>query len=326
MITVKRKEASLANESLGIQLTLTGNQDEQKKVLKQKSESFAAQVSKKRCNKTAALWTFQHSFMPSLSYPMVVTQFSEDEWKKIISPAARATMNSAGMVKNMPHAIFYGPEKYQGLNVHNPYFLQGIIHVMVLIQESVLQSQTGTLLKACAEAFRVKIGIPFSLTNTKYDRRTFAYYVPNCWYKTLWKFTSLPEFDSCLEIVEDFEDPPLLRQRDVYLMSVFETNGYKREELKALNFVWKYLHAFTLADIATIDGKKISQQSMEGIDSNRLREDIKWPRIPPALPSKFLRLWKAALTKCFLTSYSTISNNRVLQYTYQLGPWTSQIH
>ena len=115
------------------------------------------------------------------------------------------------MFKNMPHAIFYSPEKYQGLNVHNPYFLQGITHVMVLIQESVLQSQTGILLKACAEAFRVKIGIPFSLTNMKYDRRTFAYYVPNFWYKTLWKFTSLPEFDLCLEIVEDFEESPLLR-------------------------------------------------------------------------------------------------------------------
>ena len=256
---------------------------------------------------------------------MVVTQFSEDEWNKIISPAARAAINSARMVRNMPHAIFYGPEKYQGLNVHNPYFLQGITHIMVLIQESVLQSQNVILLKACTEAFRVEIGIPFSLTNTKYDRRRFAYYVPNCWYKTLWKFMSLPEFDSCLEIVEDFEDPPLLRQRDVYLMSVFETNGYKREELKSLNVVQKYLCAFTLTDIATIDGKKISHQSIEGIDSNRLHEDIKWPRTPPALPAKFLRLWKAALTKCFLTSYSAIPNNRALQYTYQLGPWTSQI-
>ena len=67
MITITRKEPSLANESLGIQLTLTGNQDKQKKVLKKKSEIFAAQVSKKWCNKAASLWTFQYSFMPSLS-------------------------------------------------------------------------------------------------------------------------------------------------------------------------------------------------------------------------------------------------------------------
>ena len=105
----------------------------------------------------------------------------------------------------------------------------------------------------------------------------------------------------------------------------FETNGYKREDLKLINFVWKYLHAFILVDIATINGNKISHQSIEGIKSNRLREDIKWPRTPPALPAKFLWLQKEALTKCFLISYSANPNNRTLQYTYQLGPWTFQI-
>ena len=71
-------------------------------------------------------------------------------------------------------------------------------------------------------------------------------------------------------------------------MSVFETNGYKREDLKLLNFVQKYLPAFTLEDIATVDGKEISHQSIEGIKSNFLCEDVKWPRTPPALPAKFL--------------------------------------
>ena len=54
---------------------------------------------------------------------MVFTQFSENEWKQIISPAAWATMISASMVRNMPHTVFYSPEKYQELNVYHPYFL-----------------------------------------------------------------------------------------------------------------------------------------------------------------------------------------------------------
>ena len=188
----------------------------------------------------------------------------------------------------MPHAIFYGPEKYQGLNVYNPYFLEGITHAMILIQEFVLKSQTGILLRACAEAFRVKIGIPFSLTNTKYSRKTFVYYVPDCWYKNLWKFMSLPEFNLCLELVKDFKDLPPLRQCKAYLMSVFETNGYKGEDSKLLDFVQKYLRAFTLADIATINENKISHQSIEGIKSNCLHEEFKWPRTPQALPENFL--------------------------------------
>ena len=124
-------------------------------MLKHKTEIFAAQVRKNWFNKTAVIRTFQYSFMPSLSYSMVVTNFSENEWKQIISTSVRATINSAGMVRNIPHTIFYVPEKYQGLNMYHPYFLPEITHVMILIQESVSQYQTYILLGACAESFRV---------------------------------------------------------------------------------------------------------------------------------------------------------------------------
>ena len=81
-----------------------------------------------------------------MSYAMIITQFSKDEWKQIISPATRATMNLSGMIRNMPHAIFYGPEKYQGLEIYHLYFLQEITHIMILIKKSVSQSQTAILL------------------------------------------------------------------------------------------------------------------------------------------------------------------------------------
>lgn len=61
-------------------------------------------------------------------------------------------------------------------------------------------------------------------------------------------------FNSCIDIVEDFEDPPLLRQRDVYLMLLFEENGFKKEDLKQINFVHEFLCTFILSDITTIDG------------------------------------------------------------------------
>ena len=75
---------------------------------------------------------------------------------------------------------------------------------MILFQESVSQPQTGILLRACAEAFSVEIKIPFLLTKTKYDNKTFAYYVTGCWNKNLWKCMSLPKLNSCLDIVKDF--------------------------------------------------------------------------------------------------------------------------
>ena len=81
-----------------------------------------------------------------MMYPMVATHFSEDEWTDIMRPTLRATLSAAGMAKNFPRCIFYGPEKYQGLDVYHPYFLQEIIHIQTLFQESLRNSQTGRLL------------------------------------------------------------------------------------------------------------------------------------------------------------------------------------
>ena len=62
--------------------------------------------------------------MPSLSYKIVASQFTEQQWKKMISTAIQATLNAAGVARNLAHAVLYGPEKYQGLAVQNPFFLQ----------------------------------------------------------------------------------------------------------------------------------------------------------------------------------------------------------
>lgn len=117
MIIIMRKEWLSENDPLGIQLNLTGNQAEQKKVLTKKAKTFAFQIRKKRYNKTTTLWTSNHSFKSYMSYSMVFTQHPEDKWKHIISPANRTTINFSLMLRNMPHAIFYWPEKYQGLDV-----------------------------------------------------------------------------------------------------------------------------------------------------------------------------------------------------------------
>ena len=123
--------------------------------------------------------------MPTLSYQMIATQFIEKQWNKAICPAICATCNAAGMGKNIAHAIFYGPLEYQGIGVQNPYILQGIIHIITFLNGGACNSSTGKLLRANAEFFRVEMGIPFSLTNTKYDEKTYAAYMPSGWYKNL---------------------------------------------------------------------------------------------------------------------------------------------
>ena len=89
---------------------------------------------------------------------------------------------------------------------------------------------------------------------------------------------STPIFD--LEITEDYEDLPVLQERDVYLMEAFVDGSFRNADLKSLNFVRNYIEAVTLADIDIADGSCISYQSYKEIESNGLRKDLTWPKVP----------------------------------------------
>ena len=73
-----------------------------------------------------------------------------------------------------------------------------------------------------------------------------------------------------LDITEDYNDVPLLQQKDEYLMMAFVKGGFRNTDLKVLNYVRKFLKAITLADTATADGSRISFQSFNIIEGNGL--------------------------------------------------------
>ena len=129
--------------------------------------------------------------------------------------------------------------------------------------------------------------------------------MPQGWYKSLWKFMSDPIYK--LDITKDYDNLLLLRNKDVYIMHAFVNKGFKNADLKALNFVRKFIQAVTLADIATTDGHRISHQSYDAIESNGLRKELRWSKVPEKFPLPFVDLWRAALNKCFINHNSSIT-------------------
>ena len=102
-----REEPTSAFVSLGFNNPLSGGDAATGEVIWDAANVFEAQMLTAHCDKTSCLNAFNTSFMPSLSYKMMASQFTEDEWKKMISPAIRATLNAAGIVRNMAHAVVY---------------------------------------------------------------------------------------------------------------------------------------------------------------------------------------------------------------------------
>ena len=179
--TVSREEPTTAFKSLGVPLYLANQSSDSLNAVTKICHIFANQMKNAKCNKTSCLNVFNTSLMPTLSYRMIATQFTEQQWNKTIRLAIQATCNAAGMAKNITHNILYGPLKYQGIGVQNPYILEGIIHIIAFLNESACNSSTGELLRANTKFFRVEMGIPFSLTSTKYDEKTDASYMPSGW-------------------------------------------------------------------------------------------------------------------------------------------------
>ena len=75
--TVSREEPTTAFESLGVPLDLANTSPDAFNVVTRKYHEFAAQMKTAKCNKTSYLNAFNTLFMPTLSYCMMATQFTE---------------------------------------------------------------------------------------------------------------------------------------------------------------------------------------------------------------------------------------------------------
>ena len=70
-----------------------------------------------------------------------------------------------------------------------------------------------------------------------------------------------------LEVTKDYDDLPILRKKDVYLMQAYVDGGFRNTELKSLNFVKESIQAVTLVDIITAEGNLISHQSYDTVET-----------------------------------------------------------
>ena len=310
---LKRIEVEDSNNqpTLGVRLTMTGDLTDQLYHLAQEAETFAFQLQQTRADKKAVFYTYQSSFMKTIEYPLTATTFTEAQWNSIMAPVIKTVLQKSGFSATFPRDIFFGPVKYQGFGCKHPYYHQEMLHVVTLVNEILNTTQTGQLLIVSLEELVRDLGVAEPLHRVPY--RTYVPCTKNSWITTLWRFVNYHSIsiDGLIEI------PPLLRNNDTYLVSRFVQCGYSGKDLKVLNQIRQTLHAFTISDLATADGKQISVDAWQAEGSNNLRDEVQWPRKIP-ISHASLRLWQVALRKCFLNQYSPPTSRTLVN---PLGLW-----
>ena len=77
---LRRFPPSHAVKTLGVYISMDGNEQAEINFLKQECIDFGARMRSASCTKNEALYSFNTSLLPKLEYAMPVTDISESQW------------------------------------------------------------------------------------------------------------------------------------------------------------------------------------------------------------------------------------------------------
>ena len=185
-VILQRYNPDIAKETLGVYLAMDGNNTEEIKNLRKKTQEFADQIRTGLVNKWDAWYAINSTIMKTLEYPMIATTITEKEWDFIMRPIRQSGLPKVEISRNFPKTVLYGPKMYQGLGILHPYYNQQLQHIEVCIHEGDRDTITGELIRASLEQLQVEIGLPGNLFDQDYEiLQTLA---TECWLKSLWAF------------------------------------------------------------------------------------------------------------------------------------------
>lgn len=118
---LKRLEVLEGFESLGVFVTMDGNQESQINSLTEKAKKFKESMQANACDANTAIFTYQNCFMKGMEYCMPVTNLTKTQWNKLLRPARKITLQRAHMTMSLPKPALYGSQLYNGFIFEDPY-------------------------------------------------------------------------------------------------------------------------------------------------------------------------------------------------------------
>ena len=301
-------EPDIGKETLGVYLSPNGNNTQATEAMKAKAEKWRSMVAAGHLKKKLAWQAWETTIIKSLEYPLPALSLSKAECKEIMKPVLKIALPKTTLASSFPRKVLYGPLAEGGLGVHSLYTTQGALHLERLQCYLGTDTITGDLLTISLESAQLEIGVGRSLFSLDYEK--FSFLLTDCWIKGVWKFAA----ENDIKIKDYFTKfPPLSRDNDLYLMEIFQNEGYSKSKLIRINKCRQYLRVLTLSDVMNGFGDGFSC----AYNCIRNKEHISpytWPRqTKPA--NKYITDWKSALRKSFGL------RNGITEYT--LGNWSS---
>ena len=208
-------------------------------------------------------WSYYHAiYLPSITYPFLSSSIKKSSCQELQREFKNVLLPKCGFNRHTPNVVVYGSADYGGIGLRQLDVERGISQVYQLLaclRSGGIESQLALIMISWGQCL-AGIGDPI-LTNTT---TPLPHLEPMTWLPSVRQF--LLEIECTIEISQPFL-PNLQRDNDCFLMDQAISAGFTGKDLRLLNACRLFLGVVLLSDIATLDGKHISPNAINGIKS-----------------------------------------------------------
>jgi len=260
---VPRYDSNKPSRYLGVHQTTTGSEEPQIEVLKEKVDDWNRMIEHSRLPPALNLHAVLARIHRTIIYPLVATTIDEDNLQDISNKLYWKSLPKCGVIRTFPIKYRHLPIRYQGLGMPILYLEQEAGKLKEIMKFSDTTSLVWKQMKLGLEGLQQQIGLKNIIFDYPYEE--YAFLAESSWLKSHWKFISQQGY----KVQGWTEQQKPRRIGDTFLMEqMIESGIISPDDLKKINRCRLYLQVWTIADIATGDGKEVSNSYYKGHRDN----------------------------------------------------------
>ena len=262
-----------AKEILGTWIAPKDDGKKQTKKLMKKVTQWIDGLKKSKMSAGQAWVAITTRILKGLEWPLAASILSEAQCKRILSPLLKAGLRESKIQWRIHRDILFSSMGSMGLQFPYIYTTMGIQKARFLVDNGCKPHLLGHLTCQTHERLTLEMGLPGEIINWDY-KDWGKQYATKSWISECWRYMS----ENSIQIHSRAAKLMIRRENDKFLMLLFYLQGFRKKELAALNRCRLYLHATTVAYIASMDGKHLQIECKEGEQHfDFTDESISWP-------------------------------------------------
>jgi hypothetical protein len=317
-IAITQCPPSSGQLALGLAFSPINDTKDEVKRLRDKAETWAENVRTGYLNRQEAWHCLQTTIMKTIDYSLAASTLTQQDFKELMKPVLQVGLPKSGICRTLSRAVVHSSIKYQGLGVSNPFWLQGIYKIQVLLEPT--QVLTHRLLNISWDLLIKESGLgPKFMV---YDFHRMKHLVTLGWITSIWELLqNFPEI-SIRHLHQRAQCRPMRFVGDRYLMHLILTNSdIQGNDLRLFNACRIYSQVELLSDLLTADGKNVRRTLWNG---NYQAAGVPgYTRLSQPRPSeKSWKIWRSTLQKLLNTNQEGKLNIALPGIQYSTTDWT----